>query len=221
LLDVLPLYSNREWFRSAIPLLFSGLLFIFNSQLSLILLGVLRGGYDAGVYAAANQGASIISFILIASNVSLAPVVAEINTNNDNAQLQKLITKSTRLISVVAFPVAFILILFRHQFMNIFGVEFVVGGSALTLLILGQIYNVAAGPVSMILVMTGYEKDIPKNILIVISLNLVLGLLLIPPFGVTGAAISAASSMVLWNTLLALVVRKRTGLHSHVLGKLS
>jgi len=69
--------------------------------------------------------------------------------------------------------------------------------------------------------MTGHEKDATWSIGISAVLNVGLNFALVPKWGLEGAAISAASSTVLWNCLMARAVHKRFGIHSTVLGKIS
>ena len=49
-------------------------------------------------------------------------------------------------------------------------------------------------------------------------LNVVLNAMMIPRWGIAGAATATAFVMILWNSMLAIVVYKRLGVHSTVLG---
>ena len=51
-------------------------------------------------------------------------------------------------------------------------------------------------------------------------LNLVLNLLLIPAFGIVGAAVASAISLISWNLILAVLVYRRLGIHSTALGQI-
>ena len=48
--------------------------------------------------------------------------------------------------------------------------------------------------------------------------NAILNLLLIPKFGVDGAAIGASISMIIWNVYLWVAIRSHTGIDSTFIG---
>ena len=47
-------------------------------------------------------------------------------------------------------------------------------------------------------------------------LNIILNLVLVPRFGIVGAALATTISMVVWNVLLVIAVRKKLGVNSLV-----
>jgi O-antigen/teichoic acid export membrane protein len=68
---------------------------------------------------------------------------------------------------------------------------------------LPQVLNAATGTAGYLLVMTHYERPAAVMFGLAAVLNVLLNLLLIPRFGMTGAAIASAIALVLLNALLA------------------
>jgi O-antigen/teichoic acid export membrane protein len=66
--------------------------------------------------------------------------------------------------------------------------------------------------------MTGYERESAKGIGIAAVSNVCLNALLIPSWGILGAAIGHAASSVLWNALLILWVWRRLGIRATAFG---
>jgi O-antigen/teichoic acid export membrane protein len=83
--------------------------------------------------------------------------------------------------------------------LKLFGQEFVAGTESLRILCIGQIINASTGSVGLILNMTGHEKYNVMSLSLGTGINLLLNLLLVPQFGLIGAAIAAATSMIVWN----------------------
>jgi O-antigen/teichoic acid export membrane protein len=113
------------------------------------------------------------------------------------------------------------LVIFPDIYLGIFGASFDTGATALTILALGQLVNAAAGPAGNVLIMTGHERAAVRGMGAGLFANFVLGILLIPPLGVTGGAIAFTSSLVLWNTVLMLLARSRVGINVTAFRRLS
>jgi O-antigen/teichoic acid export membrane protein len=214
-----PSYQTSVWVRSALPLLFITSMSIINDQSDIIFLGAIKEAEAVGSYAIANRGAMLISALLFAVNTAMGPSIARLHAKGDKKQLQRMITKSARVTTFVSLPVAGCLIAFGDEFLMIFGRDFTEGKVTLAILSAGQIVNVALGSSALLLIMTGHERHAAIGLGISALLNVVLNALLIPPWGLVGAATAKTSSMVLWNVLLAIWVYKRIGIHSTVLGR--
>ncbi len=88
-----------------------------------------------------------------------------------------------------------------------------IGAKVLTGLDVGQFVNVAAGSVGLILIMTGHEDDTFKGLVVATIANVILNALLIPIWGLEGAAAANAVSMIIWNILLGIRVHRRLGIY--------
>jgi O-antigen/teichoic acid export membrane protein len=85
--------------------------------------------------------------------------------------------------------------------MRIFGEDFVRGGSALAVLAIGQLVNVAVGSAGQILVMTGHQRWEVRIQFAAAVLSIVSLLLLVPRLGVLGAAIAFGMVLATANLL--------------------
>jgi O-antigen/teichoic acid export membrane protein len=65
--------------------------------------------------------------------------------------------------------------------------------------------------------MTGNEKVMARIAGCCATLNVMFNFMLIPPFGIEGAAASTACTVVLWNVGLAVYIYRRFGIHVSVL----
>ncbi|MFP4474784.1 MAG: lipopolysaccharide biosynthesis protein [Desulfatibacillaceae bacterium] len=209
----------REWFRTIMPLSFMGGMMIVNSQTDILMLGWFRDASEIGVYKAAVQGASLIAFVLTAMNTVLAPHLARLYATGEMSGLRELVTKSARVSLAGALPAAIVFWLFGDSLLGwVFGPEFRSGYVPLAVLCLGQVVNASAGSVGFLLNMSGHERDTAMGVTVAAVSNIVLNGVLIPMYGMPGAAMATASSMVLWNVLLVFLARRRTGLDSTFLG---
>ncbi len=216
-----PLYESRSWMRSMLPLMFLGGMQVINAQVAIIALGAIKGAEAAGVYAAVSRGAGLVAFVLSAAGAALAPTFAGMYAAGNMERLQRLVTKSTRAILLFSVPMAVGLMLLNQWFLLLFGEEFGQGGAALIILSLGQLANAATGSVGTLLVMTGHERDSAAATGTGALLNVVLNLALIPIWGLEGAAIATAASLIIWNLLFVILVYRRLGIHASALGRIN
>ncbi len=212
--QAIPQYQMGTWLRSALPFLLIGGVLIINARTDIIMLGFLGTQTEVGIYRIVAQGAALIAFVLAAVNAALSPVIAKLYAQGERERLEATIRRTTRIIFLCSLPLALGLIVFGGPFLRIFGPEFPAGHAALTVLSVGFLIDAAAGSVGQMLNMTGHERDSAKAIGASAVLNVALNLLLIPRLGMVGAATATATSMAVYNTLLAAFVYKRFGFYS-------
>jgi len=214
-----PTYQRLPWLSSIIPLVFILSMSTVFGQTDVLMLGMILGVKPVGIYSVADRAADFVTFFLMAAVPALAPTIASLYAAKDMKQLQRLVTKVAQLTLLASLPVAVGLIVFGGRLLGaLYGPDFVRGQTALSILSVGQLINVGAGPVANLLAMTGYERDAAWSLGFATILNIVLNMTLIPHWGLEGAAIAAATSLSLLNVLLSALVYKRIGLHSTALG---
>ena len=214
-----PVYATRLWLGSALPLIFVSGAQVISTRADIVMLGIIRGAEEAGIYTVATRGADLIAFVLLAVNAAFGPVVAGLYAAGDLGRLQRVVTKSTRFIFLASLPLAISFIVFGWWFMLIFGEEFTRGATALAILSAGQLISAAVGTVGVLLVMTNHERSAAVGVGIGAGVNVGLNAVLIPTFGLEGAAVATMSSLVVSNLIIAMLVYKKLGIYPGVLGR--
>lgn len=212
-------YDSRRWLAAAVGLvLLSGALFA-NSQIGVVMLGLLDETESAGLYAVAQRGALLVAFPLLALNAALAPTAARLWALGDVQQLQRLVTIGTRAVLLASVPIAVVFLFAGETLLGlVFGPAFTDAGSALAILSLGQVANAATGSVATLLMMTGNQSRAALGIVAGLALNLGLGMVLIPAHHAVGAAVAAATGLVVSNVIHVLMARSALGVDSTALG---
>ena len=95
-----------------------------------------------------------------------------------------------------------------------FYTNFVQGKTALIIISIGVMLNVLTGNVDQILNMTNYQK-ILKNITIFgFILNVLLNVLLIPIYGINGAAAASLITNLVFNLICLFYIKKKLGFYT-------
>ena len=211
---VVPDIIHRRWLKDALPFLLFGGILLINTRSDLIMVGLFLTSKEVGIYSVVVRLAELITFVLFAANTAAGPVIAKLFHSKDMKNLERTVRLSTLGVFLLSLPIGIMLILFGKLGLGVFGQEFVEGYPVLIVLVCGQLINTATGITAQVLNMTHHQNDTAKALGVSAILNIVLNAVLIPRFGVMGAAYATSISLALWNVILIFVVYKRLGFYS-------
>jgi len=150
---------------------------------------------DVGVYAAAARAAQVILLFIIAVSLMFSPFVADLYERGERDKLDRLFKQLTRWTMAATLPLFIVLAVTPGSALELFGNEFDAGRTALLILLLGQLVNVATGAVGFVLIMvgrTGWDLVVYAGS---VALDVGLAVALIPIIGMEGAAVAGAVTM--------------------------
>lgn len=206
-----PRYESSSWTKSAMPLILIGVVGVVSAQAGTILLGVLSGAEDTGIFALALRLSTFASFLFLASTYPLMPAVARLHSLRDLETMRATVHRAALIVFVLSLPVAIGIAVFPDPLLGLFGGEFRGGATAVRILVLGELVKVILGFSGLLLVMTGHEADFARGVSLGAGAGIVLSLVLIPPFDATGAAGAAAAGTALTHLSLTSLSKKRLG----------
>ncbi len=199
---------------SGIPLLVVAALNLAMYWAPSILLGVWCRNADVGIFNVAVQLSMLTSFVLISVNSIAAPKFSALFVQRDMAGLGRLARNSAKLMTALAIPVLIVFIVFPAWVMRLIGPQFVPGAMVLTILAAGQFVNVVTGSVGYLLIMSENERLIRNTVILTAVVSLILNFILIPVYGIIGAAVATAISLSIKNLLAAYLVWERLGIQT-------
>ncbi|MGY8987246.1 MAG: flippase [Flavobacteriales bacterium] len=177
-------------------------------------LGLTTNSSEVGIYHTAFKLSMFAAVSLMSINSIASPKFAEMFGKNDMIGLKKVVHQSTKMIFWTTVPLVSIFFIFPEFFLGLFGEEFKIGVTAFIFLSCGRLISSFSGSVGNILQMTGNQNIYAKILLFGAILNVALNLMLIPKYGINGAAVASMSSLILWNLSMVLVVKKRFGFYT-------
>ena len=178
------------------PLIFANVFSALAPRFDVFLLGYFGQMEQVGIYTAAFQTAAVLSLILGSFDRTFAPAMGRLMATHDTAGLKKLYQSQTRMVTgMIMFPLMVFLV-FGENVLKIFGQAFVPGYVPLMLLAIAQAWYCATGAASMVLLMGGHSRLIMVNTIGNGLCVILLGWMLIPLWGMEGAACAASLSLV-------------------------
>lgn len=218
--DAKPQYDSQIWRACSLSMLIVGVLQIINLRVDLLMVGALCGMQDAAVYAASAQIASLTLVGLMGVNAIAAPMISELHAKRDHTQFQHFLSLATLGICVLTLPLAALLIGLGTWLLGLFGSGFATGYPVLVTLVIGQAAGALLGPVGVLAIMTGNQREGAWIFGTGAVLNIGLNAVLIPRFGLVGAAASTAIATGGWKLLMVLFVIKRLKVNPTVFASL-
>lgn len=167
---------------------------------------------DVGTYDVAATLATQLAGVLAALAPAFTAMVGSLFFSEDKGHLLSLYQTATRWTVALTLPMFLGLSFASDALLSIFGDEFREGRWVLVVLAASQVVSVSAGSVGQLLMMTNREGLVFVNNLLVGALNVLGNYLLIPRYGVLGAAISTAASLSIMNVVAVLELWKIHGL---------
>jgi O-antigen/teichoic acid export membrane protein len=197
-----------EIMKYSLPLMFLGIFsFLFNNLDSLAL-GFFRNASEVGIYSTAIITVSMVWFTQELFMQLFLPLVTK-EFSKGNFLLVKEISKQVgKWIFAVNLPISIIVILFPNAIINIlFGSQFIAAGPVLRILAVGQLIFSLGSLLTNLILITGRSRWVLINLIVVSLINLILEIVLVPHYGLLGAALAATISMSLLSLILFVEVK--------------
>lgn len=209
---VAPGQRARFWRFSGARAL-TGVAQVAMQRLDIILVATLAGLAAAAVYTAATRFLTIGQMAARAVSQSVQPLLGEILARGDLDAAKRLYQVSTAWLVLVTWPMYFMMIIFGASLLRVFGPGYDAGHPVLLVLCATMLLATACGMVDVVLVMAGKSSWSLANALVAFGVNLGLDLVLIPKYGIVGAALGWACAILIGNLVPLLQVRFAFGLH--------
>jgi O-antigen/teichoic acid export membrane protein len=168
---------------------------------------------DLGVYAACVRVALAMVLFLTAVAYVFSPFVADLHARGERERLDALFKAITRWTVAGTIPVLLLMLLAPAAILRLFGgANFTTGTEALRILVIGQAINVSVGAAGFVLIMAGRTGWDLTVYALSAALDVVLSFLLVPKFGIEGAAAAQAITIACSNWLRLVLVRRYVGI---------
>ena len=198
---------GSELFFYSLPLVLANFMNIVISRSNIMISGHYLDSKTVGIVSAALVLAPFVSMSLLSFSKIFAPIISELWEKGDRLGLMAQFKVVSKWIFTLSLPVFCLYVLFAPGLLNIFGSEFTRGAVALKILAIGQIVNAIVGPIGFILTMTGRQKLNLINSILLAGSNIVLNIVLIPRYGITGVALATTLSLAGLNLLRVIEVK--------------
>jgi len=211
-------YEPRYWLETALPLFVVDSFFILLTYVDTLVLQAFVGPADVAVYFAATKTLALVNFIYFAVSAACAHRFSEYHVAGERDKLATFLAEAIRWTFWPSLALAAVLLALGKPILMLFGPGFADGYHLIVIMSVGLVARSAVGPAERLLNMIGQQKICAAIYGCAFAVNLVLCLVLIPHFGLTGAAIATSTAVLVESALLFAVTKRRLGLHVFIWG---
>jgi len=197
-------YDVRILLAFSLPLAFAAVAREIMVYLDTIMLGFYETARQVGIYNAAVPLYRILPIFLMALGFIYAPVAARLIGEKKEGALDRLYTSVTKWLFLLTIPGLCICLFYPSGTIALlFGSRYTEAAFALQMLAVGELVHTLLGPNARTLVAYGRTRIVMVATIATAAVNLLLNLWLIPRYGINGAAVATAVSLVLLNLLVS------------------
>ncbi|RYC04499.1 lipopolysaccharide biosynthesis protein [Ciceribacter ferrooxidans] len=200
------------WFKVAIPIfLIEGFSFLLTNS-DVVIVGLYLDPEQVAVYFAASKTMALVQFVYFAIKTVVAPRFSAMMAQSDVRQLAVFAGNTVRWSFWPSLLMGFAVLLFGRFLLMLFGEAFTSGYILMAILLAGILSKAVVGPGEVLLTMAGRQGLCVWLYVVALATNIALNVILIPHFGLVGAASATAAAMMVEALLLHLAVRASLGI---------
>lgn len=200
--------TTKEIIKYSIPITLSTVSLYLLSSIDIFMIKFLLGDKHVAYYSVAVKVVSIIAVSSNAIGLSVATDIAYSYNKGDFDTLSIIMRKISRLGFYFSLLISVALFIASDKILLVFGNEYLISTTTMYILLAGNLTMSISGNTFIYLLMTNKGMIMGKLLFVAVLINFGLNFLLIPTFGIEGAAIASIVSVVFWNFAGALYVYK-------------
>jgi O-antigen/teichoic acid export membrane protein len=170
-------------------------------RVDIVLVAIIRGPVEAAIYTAATRFLVAGQLGNQAISQAAQPRFTEMFAQGDLRGANRIYQVTTAWLILVTWPFYLLVVSFGPQILTVFGRSYDAGSTVMVILGLTMLLATGCGQVDMVLVTTGRSSWSLVNGLLAVVVNVGLDVLLIPRYGITGAAIGWSVAIVVTNLM--------------------
>ena len=203
----------REILLFSIPLLSTDLVYVFLNTSDAIILQQFHGLEAVASWRVVQPAAGLNSLVFSSFTLLFTPAAARLFARKDQDGVRDLYWRTAIWMAIVSFPLfALTFTMAQALTLLLYGERYADSAVYMALLSFGYYFNTALGFNGLTLrIFGGIRYTVAINLLAVVA-NVVLNLLLIPPYGALGAAVGTTLTLVIHNLLKQAGLRLGTGI---------
>ncbi len=209
-------YDVGGWLAFSLPLAVISCCELTFQNVDLIIVSQFLTPHEAGIYYASAKTMALIMFVHYAVGSAIANRFAAVDARDDRAALETLVRDGVVWTFWPSLAAGIAVLALGQPLLSLFGPGFEAGYPVMAVIVIGFLFRSAMGPVELLLNMLGQHRTCALVLVGCAVLDILLNLIMVPRFGMIGAA--AASSIAFSAAALAnyAVARRRLRLNSAI-----
>ena len=193
--------ETKMMLKFALPVYGSNLMNRIGGNIKTVLLGMFGTVRSVGIFGIVSQVTLLADMFQQSVGTVAQPIFSELHSRGDHKELGRMYQIMTRWSVTVNLPLFLALVLFPGPILSLFGRSFIEGVAALSITAWKGFVDIATGICGIMIDMTDHTRLKLVNTVVSLVVSIGLALLLIPSYGLVGAAVAALAAEIVINLL--------------------
>jgi len=211
-------YRMPLWLKVSAPILLMHSFYMLMQNVDVLALNIYVPPSELAIYYAAIKTTSLIAFVHFAVTAAYSARFSEYHSAGRHGELAEHVRDSVKWAFWPSLLAAAGILSIGIPLLWLFGPQFTAGYPVMFILAAGLIARAAIGPGEALLSILGQQNICAAVMFITLLVNIALNFVLIPRFGLEGAAMATAGSIMLESVFLFAIIKSRLGLHAFIIG---
>jgi len=205
-------YDFAFWLKTSAPLLMIIASDLVLQNADVLVISAYLSPTQVGIYFASAKTMALIMFVHYAVGSAVANRFAALNARGEREALKSFVRDAVNWTFWPSLACALIILILGKPLLWLFGPQFSAGYPVMFVLVIGFLIRSAMGPAEFLLNMLGEQVLCATVLAFSALLNIALNFVLVPAFGIIGAATATAISLATASLMNYVVVRRRLGI---------
>ena len=209
---------TKQLIRYSLPLLITSTLLNIMLWTATMMLGYFKSAEVVGVYSAVSSLVGFLGMMIGPMGFVYVPVVSKLWGENRIGSVGSIYQIMTKWCFLLTFPIFVLMFVYPESLLtNIYGADYTSGALVLQILAMGSITNSYFGFNYHTIMASGDSDLLMKCSLASAAMNVFLNFILIPQYGILGAAIASSVSFSLIEVFMTFKIWKNQNIHPFTL----
>ncbi|MDK9697829.1 MAG: oligosaccharide flippase family protein [Siculibacillus sp.] len=205
-------YEFGSWVRTSAPMFLVDSFLVLLNSIDILLVGRFAEPDRVGIYFATVKTLALVHFVHYAAKVASAKRFASLWHADARDELAEFVGRMVKWTFWASVVMSIGVLAVGRPLLSLFGPGFTEGFPILFVLVVGVLARSSVGPAETLLSMAGQQTSSAFVYGLTLAVSLLLNSILVPIYGIWGAAVGTTVAMVFESIVLAVVVRRRLGL---------
>jgi O-antigen/teichoic acid export membrane protein len=209
-------YAPAQWMAIALPIFLVEGFFNLLTNVDIIMVGRFMEPDKVAVYYAAAKTLVLVHFVYYAVKSGSAQRFSKYYASGDRTQLTAFLRDTIHWTFWPSLAMAAFLLIFGKPLLALFGASFAGGYPLLFILMVGILVRATIGPAETLLMMAGQQGIAAVVYTLTFVLCVLLNVILIPRFGLVGAASAMSLALIAETIALYVIMGTRLGIRCSI-----
>ncbi len=210
------IYAPMTWIAVALPIFIVEGFFNLLTNVDIIMVGRFMEPDRVAVYFAAVKTLALVHFVYFAVRVGSAQRFSQYYATGDHVRLEAFVRDTLHWTFWPSLAIVLMLVAVGGPLLSLFGPGFSEGYPLLFIVSAGLLIRASIGPAETLLTMAGQQGICAVVYTLTFVLNVALTVLLIPRFGLVGAATATGVSLAAETVALYILTATRLGIRCSI-----